>query len=106
MATHLSKAILLHEAVIRGHHVYMSLWTPEMGETLKAVQESDNVVDKFAVAVLIGDIIVGHVPRTLSKIFWKFIQLGGEIHCEVSGRRRHGKGLEVSCVYRLLGRKT
>ena len=97
------KAILLHEDVIRGHHVYKSVWSPVLGETLTAAQERGNPMDRFAIAVQREDTIIGHVPCTISKVFWYFIEHGGMISCEVTGQRRHGKGLEVPCLYKLLG---
>ena len=30
---------------------------------------------------------------------------GGRISCEVTGRRKHGKGLEVPCIYTITGRE-
>jgi len=40
------------------------------------------------------------VLRGYSKVFWYFINHGGRVSCEVTGRRRYGKGLEVPCVYK------
>ena len=37
-------------SVIRGHHVYKSVWTPEVGEELSLVTEDGNEHDKYAVA--------------------------------------------------------
>ena len=47
--------------------------------------------------------IVGHVPREFSRIFWFFLGRGGKIFCEVTGRRKHGKGLGVPCAYTITG---
>ncbi len=49
--------------------------------------------------------VVGRVPRELSRLFWTFIDGGGQIKCEVTGRRKRGKGLEVPCIYKLHGSK-
>ena len=59
--------------------------------------------DRFAVAVTVqpAATIVGRVPRELSRYFWEFLNDGGKIVSEVTGKRREGKGLEVPCVYRL-----
>jgi hypothetical protein len=43
------------------------------------------------------------VPREFSRVFWHFLNHGGKISCEVTGRRKRGKGLEVPCVYKFLG---
>ena len=47
-----------------------------------------------------GATIVGGVAKEHSKIYWNFLERGGLITCEVTGRRQLGKGLEVPCVYR------
>ena len=39
-------------SVIRGHHVYKSVWTPEVGEELSVVTEDGIEHDKYAVAVI------------------------------------------------------
>ena len=46
--------------------------------------------------------VIGHVPREVSRIFWHYLGHGGTIACEVTGRRKYGKGLEVPCVYKCL----
>ena len=97
-------SILLHESVIRGHHVFKEIWTPRLGEILLVSQEAGNSHDRRAVALLKADrSVVGHVPRELSRLFWHFLNHGGKISCEVTGRRKHGKGLEVPCTYKFLG---
>ena len=61
-------------------------------------------MDQYAVAVLKGGIIVGHVPREHSRTFYYFLRHGGRIHCEVIGHRKFGGGLEVPCRYTLSGK--
>ena len=99
-ATALSFSI---HSVLRGHHVNKKIWTPYVGEMLALQREIGNVHDRFAVAVTAqpAATIVGRVPRELSRYFWEFLNDGGKIVCEVTGKRRKGKGLEVPCVYRL-----
>jgi hypothetical protein len=98
-------AILVYESVIRGHHVYKDIWIPMIGEILEVQREPENEHDHRAVCVLKSDTIVGHIPREFSRIFWFFLGRGGRISCEVTGRRKHGKGLEVPCVYTITGRE-
>ena len=45
-----------------------------IGEELSAQPKSDNVFVKFAVAVLKDNIIMGHIPREISRICWCFLQ--------------------------------
>ena len=97
-------SILLKESVIRGHHVFKVVWTPRVGEILRIGKEAGNTHDRRAVAVLKADgTIVGHVPREFSRVFWYFLSHGGKISCEVTAKRKYGKDLEVSCVYKFLG---
>ena len=85
------------ESVIRGHHIYKSVWTPFIGETLSLTIEDGNAEDPYAVAVMKGTTIVGHTPhREMSRLSF-FIQHDGTISAEVSGHRRFGCGLEVPC---------
>ena len=56
------------------------------------------------IAMLKAGIIVGHVPREVSRIFTFFIRHGGTIVCEVVGHRKLGKGLEVPCCYKFTGK--
>ena len=86
------------ESVVRGHHVYKAIWTPEIGEILECKQERDNPKDLCAVSVIEDDTIVGHVPRKKSCVVWYFF---GAVTCEVTDRRKRGKGLEVPCLSRL-----
>ena len=90
-----------HESVIRGHLIFKEIWTPHTGEILLVRKEAGNVHNRHAVALLKA--VVGHVPREVSRIFWKYLDHGGTISCEVMGRRMYGKDLEVPCVYKFLG---
>ena len=55
---------------IRGYHVYKDTWDPFEGEILNTKHEIGNVMDKRAVAVLKTEVIVGHLPRENSKVFF------------------------------------
>ena len=47
-------------SIIHGHHVYKSVWTPEVGEEQSPVTEDGNDHDKYAVAVIKDGYVVGH----------------------------------------------
>ena len=49
-------------SVIRGHHIYKSIWTPIIGEELVLEAQDDNKHDKHAVGVMKDGCVVGHVP--------------------------------------------
>ena len=46
-------------------HVYQEVWKPSTGETLVAKQEFDNLMDKHAVKVVLGNETVSHLPPVL-----------------------------------------
>ena len=58
------------DSVMRDHHVYKSVWTPVTGEELYLGPEELNEHNKYAVAVRKNGEIVGHVPRSFSRISW------------------------------------
>lgn len=92
------------DSIVRGHHVFKSIWTPHVGEVLPARVEEGNEEDRYAVAVLKGSVVVGHVPRNLSRTFYFFLRHGGSIECRITGHRKFGVGLEVPCTYTLSGK--
>ena len=94
------------ESVVRGHHIYKDVWSPIVGEEVEVCREPENPHDRHAVALKKAEEVVGHVPRELSRIMFKFMACGGHITCRVTGRRKLGNGLEIPCVYILCGTKT
>ena len=59
---------------IRGYHVYKSMWTPTVGETLQLRQELQNEKDRKAVAIMKEAVVVGHVPYNLAPTISRFLQ--------------------------------
>ena len=57
------------ESVIHVHHNYQWIWTPELGEYLVCQREPTNVNNRYAVALVKDNIIVGHLPRAQLKIY-------------------------------------
>ena len=86
------------DSMVRGHHVYQEVWTPITGEYLVCARELKNSQDRYAVAVLKHDEIVGHLPRTISTISSLFIRRGGSIQCEVTDHRRYSRDLGGNSV--------
>ena len=62
----ISEEFHVYPSVVRGHHIYKRIWTPDIGELLNVITEDSNEHDAHAVAVLKSDHIVGHVPRSSS----------------------------------------
>ena len=94
--------------LVRGYHAYIDSWDPKVGnENLELVPEEDNEHDDFAVAIKFEDRIVGHVPKSLSKIMNRFAKIPScSLRCKVTGKRMNrltGYGLEIPVVYELIG---
>ena len=108
MATATEEESFLLESVIRGHHVYKTNWTPVIGQVLQVHCEASNTHDPYAVATSRDGAVVGHLPLEFSGVAWHFLQHGGRIRCEVTGRRERSavprKGLVVPCIYTFLGK--
>ena len=47
---------------VKGYHVYRNLWTPILKEKLYGEMVPSNPVDKYAVVVKKGELVVGHLP--------------------------------------------
>ena len=78
---------------IRGYHIYQEIWMAAVGEELVCEREPHNSHDRYAVAVKRMGIIIGHLPRKLSKLCLLFLRRGGSIFCTVSGGRRYSHDL-------------
>ena len=98
------------DSFVRGYHAYMDIWTPKVGdENFCLKSENENQHDKFAVAIVLEERIVRHVPKNLSKIFHQFMKIPNcTIGCKVTGKRVNrgaGYGLEIPVRYRFIGAK-
>lgn len=79
---------------VRGYHEYHRIWTTTMGEELQWERERPrNPRDPYAVVVKKNGIVVGHLPRKISKICSLFLMHGGNISCVVTGSRRYSADL-------------
>ena len=57
-----------YKSCIRDYHIYKDIWSSTVGEHLICEREMLNSTDRYAVAVLKDDIIIGHLPRVMSRI--------------------------------------
>ena len=106
-------------SAVRGFHVYRRVWVPHVGQRLSGEREDGKMEGRFAVAVVqhrLGNdedsnarTTARHLPRELSQIVWYFLLHGGEIDCEVTGRKQRSPlvqgGLEIPCCVTLRGKK-
>ena len=63
--------------------IYMSIWTPSIGELLSLQVEESNRFDKHAVEVVKDGPVVGHIPRNISHISWYVLKSDGSITAEI-----------------------
>ena len=97
------------ESCVRGHHIYKANWSPFKGEKLVCCQEKNNSHDPYAVAVMKGKVIVGHVPRKISAACSLFLDKEDTtITCTITGKRCYSSDLpqgrlEVPCVLHFQG---
>ena len=67
---------------VRGFHVYKDIWNPEIDEVLLCEHEFGNLHGPYAVSVVReDDVMVGHVPRTISALCYFFLRRNGMIIC-------------------------
>ena len=82
--------------------------TAAVVEVLSLKQEPENCHDNFAVAVIKNGKVVGHVPKTVSRAVYFFLNIDG--HSGFCAARRTNRGVdlgvEVPCVYRFYGRQS
>ena len=70
-----------------------TLYKTICGKVLICRREPTNSADRYAVAVLKEETIIGHLPRKMSKICSLFLRRGGSIRCKVTGSRRYSSDL-------------
>ena len=76
---------------LRGFHVYSTTkgWKPYLQEKITLKREHDNVHDRFAVSGLttlrgrLAPVVVGHIPRELSRYVWYALEKGAKFTGEV-----------------------
>ena len=78
---------------IRGYHVYKYIWDAVIGQELQCKRQPHNGSDRYAVAVKKNEILIGHLPRKISRACSLFLRRGNEITCFVTGYRRYSADL-------------
>ena len=82
------------ECCVRGHHVYQKEWEAEIGSKLTAQYETRPgalVQDTYAIALKQKDVVVGHIPKFLSKITYFYLKHGGDVLVEIIGKRQYSR---------------
>jgi len=81
------------DSTVRGFHEYESIWAPVVGKELPCKREVHNPHDTFAVSVTKDHVVVGHLSRKFSVIFWSFLR-SSSITCKIlSATRRYSRDL-------------
>ena len=102
------------QSCIRGHHIYQSVWKPQIEQSLQCECEQGNLKDPYAIAVLDDTCryikTVGHLPRIISAACSVFLRKGGHITCIITAHRRYSAnlpqgGLEVPCSLKFNGKQ-
>ena len=61
-------------SVVKGCHLYKSIWMPVIGQELLVKPEDNNKLDKHTVSVIMSDHTVGHIPHTISQVSLFFFE--------------------------------
>ena len=90
------------DSCIRGYHIYQNIWNAEVDDHFVCEREPLNSSDRYVVAILKDDVVVGHLPRQLSQILSLFLFKNSTIDCVVICRRRYSsdlpqEGLKIPC---------
>ena len=56
------------KSIVRGYHVYKTVWSPEINNKFDVFIDQYNKRDSYAMKIKIGDETVDHVPIELSKL--------------------------------------
>ena len=84
-------------SVIRGHHIYKSVWTPTLGEKLNCREDDRKEAkqhDEYPIGTYLeaytGSELVGYVPMELSYLIYTFLRAydDNEVSAKVTGSRR------------------
>ena len=79
---------------VRGYHIYKDIWDAVIGEELQC--ERSPIIEAiagYAVAIKKDGIIIGHIPRKISRTCSLFLRRGNEITYCVTGHRRYSVDL-------------
>ena len=96
------------EAMVRGYHIYCSIWEASINEVLRCARDTSNTKDPYAVSIIKSGTVVGHLPKKISTACSLFIRRGGSITCIVTGSRRYSRdlpqgGMEIPCLLEFTG---
>ena len=65
--------------------MYKAIYVAVVGEELVRRREPTNSADRYVIAVLKEETIVGHLSRKMFKLCCLFLRRGGSMRCRVTG---------------------
>ena len=99
-------AVLEFRSFIRRYHAYQTTWDPNLGDVLRLEREPTNCKDKFAVAVVNGSAVVGHLPYNKAPNLSHFVKrCVNKDMVEATGKQINRSADYGLCNYRLYGSK-
>ena len=95
------------ETVIRGHHVYKSVWSPVIDQVLECKRDTRaEAQDRYSVYLISNqkETLAGHIPIELSRLLKNFIEENAEnkLCARVIGKRKREVGLVVPAKFSAL----
>ena len=91
--------VFVFDSFIRGYHAYKDMQEPSLGDVLRLEREITNTNDRFAVAVVQGSTVVGHIPYNTAPAVSHFMKrTTNKDTVEVIGaavNRGAGYGMEI-----------
>ena len=93
---------LKEHSVLRVPHVQRTFGDAAVGEELLREREPLNAQDQYAVAVKREGIIIGHLPRKISRLCLLFLRQGGVLLCTVTGGIRYTQKIYLNVPLRFL----
>ena len=90
-------------ASVRGFHVCRDICLPYINQTLKCLHELGNAYDVFAIKCIKGNMIVGHLPREISRPTKYLLDRGAIVTATITPEHYRKSplfqdGLEIRCV--------
>ena len=84
---------LERSSCVCGFHIYCSVWDATIGEELLCECEPSNAQDRYTVAVIKDEIVIGNLLCEISCICSLFLQRGSSITCRITCTMRYSADL-------------
>ena len=92
-------------SVIRGYHVYKTVWSPFVGEILHLQTDARNAHDAHAVTIVMNSVMVGHATREMRGYFFTFCSMVEVYPLKLLVTESTAMDWRVPCRYTLTGKR-